>query len=419
MRYLIRSGAALLAAGALSLFTPAQDVVLRWNHAALDSIRTDGTPPPAAARNLAILHAALHDALNAIHPRYEQYLVKPNVPGPTSGEAAVSTAAHDVLVALHPAQKAKCDALHDSILATIPDGTPKSNGISWGAETAKQLLAARKGDGSDNPGTYAGSNEPGKWRPHKSFGGIVRPALLPNWGKVTTFAVPRADWVRPPAPPNLRSIEYALETWQVQLLGRKDSKLRTPDQTQIAKFWGYGPKTATPPGHWNEIAQELAKSQHNELHENARMFALLNFALADSAIVCWDCKYVYGLWRPITAIPLGHTDGNPFTLREDGWEPLLETPPFPEYTSGHSTFSGSAAAVLGAFFGKLVPFSVGSDDLPGIKRSYAHVYDAAWESGMSRIYGGIHYLSGNYQGLYTGFVTGIYVQQHYLRPLRS
>lgn len=203
---------------------------------------------------------------------------------------------------------------------------------------------------------------------------------------------------------------------QTKVLGRVDSMWRTPEQTEIARFWGYGPGTATPGGHWNQIAQVVAESEGNTLSENARMFALLNLALADAAIVSWDCKYTFNYWRPITAIQLADTDGNPLTSPDPAWMPLLETPPFPEYTSGHSTFSGAAAVALSAFFGHdRVRFSVGSDDLPGVFRTYSGFWDAALESGISRIYGGIHFMSANQYGLMTGAKTGAYVSFNYLR----
>jgi membrane-associated phospholipid phosphatase len=154
------------------------------------------------------------------------------------------------------------------------------------------------------------------------------------------------------------------------------------------------------------------------LGESARLFALLNIALADAAIVSWDCKYVYNLWRPITAIQEADTDGNAATEPDGSWNPLLPTPPFPEYTSGHSTFSGAAAVVLAYFFGSdRISFSVGSDDLTGVRRSFSSFSRAAFESGLSRIYGGIHFPSANVYGLSTGGAVGIHVVWNYLTPV--
>ncbi|MBK8097067.1 MAG: phosphatase PAP2 family protein [Planctomycetes bacterium] len=393
----------------------AQDPVLDWNGAALAAIRSGGTPPPAAARNLAILHSAIHDAVNGIGGRYEQYLVPPNVPQNANKPAAVIAAAHDVLVVLYPTQAATFDTLQTTQLATIPDGARKAAGVAWGQFVAQTMIASRVGDGSTAPASYPGSTTPGLWRPTISFGGVVRPALLPQWGGVRPFALNSGQQFRPPAPPALSSFQYGLETLHVQYFGESDESFRTADQTEIANFWGYGPGTSTPPGHWNQIATEVAHARPRSLAEHARTFALLNIAMADAAICSWDCKYVYGLWRPITAIQLADTDGNPLTNVDADWTPLLPTPPFPEYTSGHSTFSGAAAAVLASAYGDRTRFSAGSDDLPGVRRSYTSFTGAAWESGISRIYGGIHFWSANVNGLLGGWHVGQWAVDHKLR----
>ncbi|MBK9383805.1 MAG: vanadium-dependent haloperoxidase [Planctomycetes bacterium] len=244
----------------------------------------------------------------------------------------------------------------------------------------------------------------------------MRPALLPGWGNVTPFGIRAGEQFRPPAPPRLRSFNYVMDWLEVEALGEANSGARTADQTEIARFWGYGPGTATPPGHWNQIAFNVSTDQGLSLSENARLFALLNIAMADAAIVSWDCKYVYGFWRPITAIQLADTDGNPFTAANPAWTPLLATPPFPEYSSGHSTFSAAAAGVLRRFFGTdRIAFRAGSDDLPGVERSYDSFSHAAHESGKSRIYGGIHFQSANFWGLHNGRLVALYVMNRLLR----
>lgn len=400
----------------LAASTFAQDAILDWNVTALAAIRTAGTPPPAAARMLAMLHVSMFDAVNGLEPRYQQYTTHAQAPRNASASAAAIAAGRDLLIAIYPTQRTTFEARATTLLAQIPDGEPKTRGIAWGQTVAADVVTLRTGDGAANTAPYPGSNEPGRWRPHISFGGQVRPALLPLWGSVRPFGVRSGDQFRPPFPPALRSLQYAIEQWITQNYGRRDGSLRTAEQTEIARFWAYGPNTATPPGHWNEIAYEVASTRQDRLVDRARQFALLNIALADAAIVCWDCKYLMGFWRPITAIQLADTDGNPLTQAERDWAPLLETPPFPEYTSGHSTFSAAAATVLAEVFGSdRVRFSVGSDDLPGVRRSYASFSEAAWESGLSRIFGGIHYWSGNVNGLATGFLTGQYVLRNTLR----
>jgi len=395
------------------------DIVTDWNEAALESIRASNTSPPAASRNLAILHAAIYDAVNGVRPTHEPYLVAPAAPRGASAEAAAVAAAHDVLTALYPTRAPTFDALRDGHFAALPANPRRRTGADWGTLVAAAIIAARSNDGSNAVSPWPGSDEPGAWRPTISFGGLIRPALLPLWGQVQLFALDNRHEFRPPAPPSLTSPQYAAEIEQVRLVGRLESATRTVEQTEIAQFWGYGPGSSTPPGHWNQIAQTIAQQQHNSLAENARLFALLNFALADAAIVSWDCKYVFQLWRPITAIQLADTDSNPQTTADPFWLPLLPTPPFPEYTSGHSTFSGAAATVLAVFYADdRVPFDAISDDLPGVRRSYEGFWQAALESGMSRIYGGIHFMSANVQGLEIGARTGTYVAHNRLKSLR-
>lgn len=408
---------AMISALAVGISAARADVVTVWNEAALDAIRAGNTPPPAAARNLAILHASIYDAVNGIYRTHDEYVVKARAPASAATEAAVTAAAHTVLVALYPIDQPTFAAVAADILRRIPAGRSKEKGIAWGQSVAEQILAGRADDGSTATASWPGSDEPGQWRPTISFGGVVRPALLPLWGQVKTFALEDGTQFQPPAPPALASADYAAEVNSVQAIGGIGSTLRTVEQTEIAQFWAYGPGTSTPPGHWNQIAQSVAVGQGNSIEQNARLFALLNLAMADAAIVSWDCKYAYNYWRPITAIQLADTDGDPDTTADPTWIPLIDTPPFPEYTSGHSTFSAAAATVLAAFFKTdRISFSVGSDDLPGVFRFYDGFSDAALESGLSRIYGGIHFPSANVRGLKSGAETGEYVARHFLRP---
>jgi hypothetical protein len=397
----------------------AEAVVIQWNDLALDTIRERNTAPPVAARNLAILHLAIFDAVNSIARTHESYAFAGHAPASASRSAAAAAAGYHALSALYPdpEDQAVFLAFYEAQLAMIPERPPKRMGLEAGRAAAGAILELREDDGSDQAGSFFGGTEPGEWRPTVSFGGEVLPALAPWWGSVTPFAMAAGDQFRPPAPPPLNTPEYAGEFNEVKELGRDHSASRTADQTEMALFWGYGPRTATPPGHWNEIAQAVAVSERLALEQNARLFALLNMALADAGISCWEGKYRFNYWRPITAIAEAHLDGNSGTFPETEWWPLLETPPFPEYTSGHSTFSGAAAAVLVQFFGTdHIPFSVGSDDLPGVRRSYGSFSEAAWESGLSRIYGGIHFMSANLNGLDAGAGIGEWTFALYLRP---
>jgi hypothetical protein len=233
------------------------------------------------------------------------------------------------------------------------------------------------------------------------------------------------DDFRVGAPPALDSDEYTLAYLEVKELGAADSELRTDDQTEIAYFWEDGPRSVTPPGRWQLIAQELAERFDNSLVENARMFALLSIVQADAAICAWDAKYAYDHWRPVTAIRLGDLDGNDDTQVDVDWEPLIPTPPFPAYTSGHSTFSGGSAELLELFFDDTsIAIDVRTPNPPiwpneiaGAVRSYTSLREAAEEAGQSRIYGGIHWQHDNIGGLEGGRALAQFVFASYLRPL--
>jgi hypothetical protein len=303
-------------------------------------------------------------------------------------------------VELYPARVKEFDRALDASLEGVPAGQSRDRGVRLGQYAAEKLLAWRKDDGSRRRVAYTPGAEVGVWRPTPPG---YKAALLPQWPGVRPFGVRDVTAFRPEAPPALTSAAYTRDFNEVKRLGSRDSTTRTAEQALIAWFWDDGAGTSTPPGHWNRIAQVVAVRQGNTLPENARLFALLNLALADAGIVCWDCKYRFRLWRPVTAVRQADRDGNPDTLADARWNPLLETPPFPSYTSGHSTFSGAAAAMLAHVFGTdAIPFTVGSEGLPGQERSFASFSEAAREAGRSRIYGGIHYEFDNRVGLALG-----------------
>jgi hypothetical protein len=392
---------------ASSIGIPARgDVVTDWNNAALDAIRAGNTNPPIASRSLAILHASIYDAVNGIARTYEPYLVQSAVSASASSEAAASAAAHAALVNLFPARTSIFHALHAAILAAIPNGPQKTAGIVWGEFVANQILAARASDGSDAIVPPPGGSGLGVWIPTPP---AYLPYLLPQWGFVMPFAMSSSSQFRPPGPPSLDSQRYADDYDEVKALGAAVGSTRTAEQTQIALFWADGAGTETPPGHWNSIAQIIAAAQGNTLEENARLFALLNIAMADAAICAWDAKYTFHFWRPVTAIAFAEPELN--------WMSFIVTPPFPDYTSGHSTFSAAAATVLPLFYGtEDLPFTTGSDFLPGVYRSFATCLDAAEEAAASRIYGGIHFRSASEDGLQAGTGIGEWTFDHYLRP---
>jgi hypothetical protein len=389
------------------------DLVLVWNEQALDAIRAEKTPPPVAARQLAMLHAAIFDTINVIKPTHKPLLVTLRAREEMDVNAAVAACAAHLLSQFYPKRATRFEKLRDAQAAGTGDAIKR--GLALGQYSAKRYLYWRRYDRDVMKGTYRAPAAVGIWRPTPPKRAA---ALYPDWGKMEPFAIKSHALLKVPDPPDLTSSDYALDVNEVKSLGARNSLKRSPDQTIIAKFWDDGAGTCTPPGHWNLIAQEASLRQKLSIQENARLFALLNLALADAGVACWRCKYKNRLWRPITAIHEADRDANAATEKDDTWAPLLETPPFPSYVSGHSTFSGAGAAALAGFFGRDdVPFEIRSDGYPGTLRKYKGFQHAANEAGRSRIYGGIHYECDNREGLALGKAVGLEVVRTRLVPL--
>ena len=390
------------------------DMVLKWNEIALQAIRVDRSPPPIAARNLAVLHVAIYDAVMAIERIHQPYMFEANPLAGASSEAAAAAAAHRVLTSLYPRQRDHFDLMLQQCWTNLPRDDARDQSTLLGRLVAERVLEARRNDGSERVGTYLHKNAPGLWQPTLPR---FQEALLPEWGYVKPFAIRKGSQYRPPPPAPLTSTAYADAFNEVKRLGGKNSVARSPEQTQIAQFWADDLGTVTPPGHWNRIAQGIAQDRGNSLADNARLFAHLNITLADAAVLCWVIKFTFEFWRPVTAIRNADVDGNPDTDNDETWTPLLNTPPFPAYTSGHSTFSGAAATLLAHSFGTdSIRFSTTSDDLPGVTRSFNSLWAAAQEAGMSRIYGGIHWNFDNTEGLNVGRKLGENVYRDTLAP---
>lgn len=395
-----------------ALTAPA-DVVTDWNNAALQAIRNYRVPPPRASRALAILHASMYDAVNGINRTHTPYLVESSVPASASKEAAASAAAHKVLTTMFPTNAPTFNALHASSLAGIANRPQKQKGLAWGEYVATRILEARATDGNDAVAPPLPAPQLGDWVPTAP---AFAPFLLPQWSTLQCFSMVSPAQFRPPGPPPLNSPAYAAAVNEVKALGAATGSTRTADQSAIALFWSDGAGTETPPGHWNTIARTVALSTGNSLEENARLFALLNLAMADAAICAWDAKYHFHNWRPVTAIQNADLDGNDATVADPAWQSFIATPPFPDYVSGHSTFSGAAATVLAMFYGTdTIPFSTVSDGLPGATRSFASFSAAAEEAMNSRLYGGIHFRFANEDGLAAGLGIGEWTVTHYLR----
>jgi hypothetical protein len=389
----------------------AADMVLHWNEVLLDAVRVDRTAPPRAARAMAIVHAAIYDAVNAIERTHEVYAVDAFALPGTSAEAAVAAAAHATLASLFPAQAGTFAAELTASLATIADGAAEDQGVALGEDVAAQTLALRANDGSGTSVPYTPGTDPGDWQPTPPAGA---PALLPQWGDVTPFAMTSGSQFSPDKIPALTSNQYTKAFNEVKSLGSATSTTRTADQTNIALFWANGAGTATPAGHLNMMATIVAEAKGNTLAENARLFAMLNVAMADAAIMAWDAKFDTDFWRPVTGIRAADTDGNPNTIADAAWTPLIVTPPFPTYVSGHSSFSGAAAAVLKNFFGRdKIAFTLPSEDPAVPDRSFTSFSHAAQESADSRLFGGIHWRFDNEDGLSAGTKLGNFVARNF------
>lgn len=394
---------------------PAADMVLQWNDVLRDAIRIAGTAATFASRIMAITHGSMYDAVNALDRTHEAYLVDTIAHPRASREAAVAAAAHRSLITFYPSQAAMLNAKLDASLATIPDGKSEDDGVALGRSVADQILALRQNDGSGVVlPPYVGSTEPGKWRPTttNAFG------REPHWPDVTPFAIASGDQFRAVAPPALESAEYTAAFNEVKELGSATSATRTADQTAMAHFWANAAGTATPPGHLNLMARIVAEQEGNTLEENARLFAALNVAIADALISCWDTKYEYSYWRPVTGIRLAADDGNQATAPDTAWTPLISTPAHPSHISGHSSVSGAAGAVLTHFYGTdNIAFTLPSQNLALPARSYTSFSQAVEESAVSRLYGGIHWSFDNNVGLTVGDSVGDYVMANFFRPV--
>ena len=387
--------------------------VVEWNKTLLTIVRTPGAQSPTihSTRNFAILHAAMYDAITNIEPHFRPYLVHlPEAHRGASTLAAADAAAHDVLASLYPAFRSSLDTELQQDLAVLPANERTSDGVTVGQTVAAQLLAIRANDGANiTPPPYVPGTEPGDYQ-------LTPPnfaaADFTQWPQVVPFALVRADQFRPDVPPALTSADYTKVFDEVKALGFINSTTRTAEQTQIGTFWN-----GSIQDFWNEIAQTAALSHHLDLENSARLFALLNISLADTAIGFFDAKYTYNFWRPVTAIQLAATDGNQDTEPNLTWLPLpTKTAPDPSYPGAHSAISKAGATVLAFYFGNAFTFDVTSESLAGVTRHFTSFSAAAEEAGLSRIYAGQHFRSDHFAGKRLGERVATFVDVTILRP---
>jgi len=423
------------------------DVILEWNTLMRQTFAAEGSTatPPANSRTMGMMGAAVYDAVNSVNRSHSAYLgyFDPTTSGSsTDMSAAAATAAYHTLSSIYTdlygasnPYQANFDSLYSTQMATIGAGNAQTRGIEVGMAASQAMVTARANDGWNAVATY--TSQPlgtvGRWQAGSTpgaWGAGNGTFLQSQWSEMTPFTLNSGDQFRPGGPNGyqpanytawVQSAAYEAEFNQVKDLGGMTSTTRTADQTNIAYFWVDGPGTASPPGHWNRIAQSISASAGLNLEQNARLFALLNIAEADTGIASWEAKVYFDSWRPMLAINTASTDGNPNTLEDAAWEPLIPNPSFGAYTSGHSAFSMAGATILAQFFGTDdIAFTTDTESpfLPlGYTRSFSSFSEAAEEAGMSRIFGGIHWMSDNLDGAILGENVGSYVFANYFQPV--
>jgi hypothetical protein len=357
--------------------------VVHWNSVADQAFTpSQGTNPMAHSRIFSILHASIHDALNAIDRRYESYT--PGLPAAknANADAAVAAAAREVLVRLLPDQAALVETAYGRALAGIRDGAAKTAGIATGQAAAWATLDRRRDDGAAGAGIpYVPGTAPGEYQFTPPFDFSAQP----GWGRVKPFIIDVEDHELE-GPQALTSKAYARDFADIKEIGHFASTTRSAEQTEIATFW-YEDSTLG----WNRIANTVMRQRGIDAWESARAFALVHFAMADGFIAGFDEKYKHRFWRPETAIRAAATDGNPQTEPDLAWKPLLITPPVPDYPSTHTVLGWAAAEVLIELFGDRERYALTSLTLPGVTRQYRGFSKPAEENGLSRLYAGIHF----------------------------
>lgn len=407
------------------------DLIADWGHIVGEAIKDDNANyperrgPTYASRAYAMVNAAMFDAANATEGNFHSYSYTGAVNLNASGAAAAAQSAHDVLVSLYPSQAARFDTQLATSLATVSDPVARSLGQSLGTQAAGDMILKRQNDGATTLYNYVVNPDPGHYQP-------TGPNPYPNnpgqplgmgWGQVTPFTLQSATQFTVPGPPALNSQAYADSFNQVKSVGSLNSTTRTADQTEIAKFWAYdrgglGP----PPILYDEVVSRVAAVAGLTLVDSARLHALSALAQGDAGVAAWGVKYAVDLWRPVTAIRAGATDGNAATLGDPTWTPLGApgpndgstaddfTPPFPAYVSGHATFGGATFQVLRDYFkSDAFTFTLESGELPGLTRDYTTFSQAEWENSISRVYLGVHWDFDSIDGQRLGNEIGSYV----------
>jgi hypothetical protein len=398
--------------------TSSVNPVVQWNKTLLVIVRTPGAQPATVhpTRRFAIMHAAIYDAVNAIDRTHNPYLVRlTTVPRFASKDAAAASAAHEVLAALYPSFKTLLDDQLQQSLASIQDDGDKAEGIRIGKTIADQILTLRSNDGSSAPPVpFVFGSVPGDYQ--STPPNFPKQPQFTHWSHVTPFALERANQFRPGPPPALTSDRYNDVFNEVKSLGIANSTGATADQALTGRFWNGAIQN-----YWNEITQTATLERELTTAQSARLFALLNFSFADGVIAFYDAKYTYNFWRPVTAIRDSANDGNPETLPDPNWLPEVgNTTPDPAYPGAHAVISAAGASVLISILGKNhFDFTVTSEVLPGVDRSFESFSAADEEATLSRIFAGVHFRSDLTTGQRLGREIADFVVDNFLTPARG
>ena len=382
------------------------DVIIDWNQTAIDVMKAANVAGNPWTRSMAMMHVAMSDAVNTVQGRYTRLIATgPAAPG-ASAEAAAAAAAHEMLLQLYPAQKAKIDEAYALSLKSVPEGVAKRSGIAVGEQVAAAVFADRTNDATNVPDTYRPVATPGVWIP-------TTPPLFPQYAQAKPWGLKSSDQFRPAPPPALSSALYARDYNETKELGAVKSTTRTPEQAEAVRFWTQANFTPS----WFQAATQLSAAKGLGLADNARLFALLAMGLGNSFIMEWDAKYHYNFWRPITAIRNGDMDGNDATERDAGWAPLNTTPMHPEYPSASGIVSGTAVAVLQSVFGNgPVNFTVTDLFDPKLQRQFTSIAQMGKEQCEVRIWGGIHFRNSLEVGDVMGRKIADHLARNYLKP---
>ena len=387
------------------------DAVTEWNAVTVSCVQgpvNANRSGPAGLLDIALVQAAVHDAVQAIQGRFEPYAYENRAMRDVGSPAAAAAAAvYGMLTGLYGADDPCLVNVTDPAITYAGDA-----GLQAGVEAAVALLPFYRPTITLPTDPFLGSQEPGQWRPTPNVthgAGTFLAVTAP-------FAMKSPAQFRPAPPPRLQSLRYWRDYYEVKKLGSNVNSTRTPQQTDTARFW-----TSNFFSQWNEALRRLAEERVHDIGDKARLFALVNFAAADSQISVYETKYVYNYWRPITAIQQGDSDGNVFTVGDPGWTPLIQTPPYPDYSSGANCLAASIASVLRGFFGTDKVELTVSSTATGLEvnpRTYRRLSDLEREMVEVRIWQGIHFRTAEEVGIDQGRRIGAWTFKNYLRPLR-